>query len=67
MSQKNQTPKSGLYEDYSDKIAKTLEFCKRKAGECPKGVTFHLSKVDSGKGHTYRLKLQFVNPTTDHL
>ncbi len=46
MSQKNQpnqeTPRSGTYKEYSDIISQTLEFCKRKANECPKGVTFHL-------------------------
>jgi integrase len=68
MSQKNQhdneSPKSGIYKEYGDIVAQTLEFCKRKSEECPKGVTFHLTQVKSGKSYTYRLKLQFINPTT---
>jgi hypothetical protein len=69
MSQKNQPNKeplkSGTYKEYGDIVTETLAFCKRKAEECPKGVTFHLTQVKSGKSHTYRLKLQFINPTTD--
>jgi integrase len=69
MSQKKQPKKeplkSGIYKEYSDIISETLAFCKRKADECPKGVTFHLTKIESGKSYTYRLKLQFINPTTE--
>ncbi len=63
MVENSKPPKKGIFRDYGESVAITLELYKQKKTECPTGVNL-LKEQDKVSGKDY-LRLREADPITD--